>query len=267
MPYDVSQGVVISTIWAIAAETKHSRRQFQEKNCRCAGPWKTDWWKIPRQSCLLSKTWNKPQRCDLWGSGIHHTNCSPVIKIRNATVWGRYHSYKTTRWRRTFIQRQSQSTVMGEEKIAAELMNVEHSKGKTTSGILMWKQSIQSGSSLSKGWVQWNCTTFLPAILLEQRKTASVVGGTASLWIENLSGTFVCRPFAERPTRKNMYTRWDKHSSSCACANTRTHDRTHTHTCTRTHTHTFAPTPPPPHTHTHVHVCACTHVQYRLLSL
>ena len=153
MPDDVGQGVVISTIWAIdiAAETKHSRRQFQEKNCRCAGPWKTDWWKIPRQSCLLSKTWNKPQRCDLWGSGIHHTNCSPVIKIRNATVWGRYHSYKTTRGRRTFIQRQSQSTVMGEEKIAAELMNVEYSKGKTTSGILMWKQSLQSRSSLSKG--------------------------------------------------------------------------------------------------------------------
>ena len=39
----VGQGVAISAIWAIAAETKHSRRQFQEKNCQCAEPWKTDW--------------------------------------------------------------------------------------------------------------------------------------------------------------------------------------------------------------------------------
>ena len=53
--------------------------------------------------------------------------------------------------RRTFTQRQSQSTVMAQEKITAELMNVEHSKGKMTSGILMQKKFIQSRSNLSKG--------------------------------------------------------------------------------------------------------------------
>ena len=55
----VLQGVAISTIWAIAAETKHSRRQFQEKNCQCAEPWEDRLVKNT-SSVILSKTWNKP---------------------------------------------------------------------------------------------------------------------------------------------------------------------------------------------------------------
>ena len=44
-------------------QQKH-RRQFQEKNCRCAGPCTTDWWGIPRQSyCQKLGTWLN--HCDM----------------------------------------------------------------------------------------------------------------------------------------------------------------------------------------------------------
>ena len=66
---------------------------------------------------------------------------------------GRYRSYKTTRGRRTFIQRQSQSTVMGEEKIAAELMNVEHSELKTTSG----RKTIKDVKTIKQGTIKQGC--------------------------------------------------------------------------------------------------------------
>ena len=102
-------------------------------------------------SVILSKTWNlnKPLQREAVVFTIQ-TAAGHSLK-RNATVGGRYHSYKTTWRRRNFIQRQSQSTVMAQEKIAAKLMNVEHPTGKTTSEILMRKQSIQSGSIWSKG--------------------------------------------------------------------------------------------------------------------
>ena len=101
-------------------------------------------------SVILSKIWNlnKPLRREAVVFTIQTAGHS---LRRNATVGGRYHSYKITWRRRTFIQRQSQSTVMAQEKIAAEPMNVEHPTGKTTSEILMRKQSIQSRSIWSKG--------------------------------------------------------------------------------------------------------------------
>ena len=124
-------------------------------------------------SVILSKTWNlnKPLQREAVVFTIQ-TAAGHSLK-RNATVGGRYHSYKTTWRRRNFIQRQSQSTVMAQENIAAELMNVEHPTGKTTSEILMRKQSIQSRSIWSKGW-RFRATPRLSCLfLLEQRTTTS----------------------------------------------------------------------------------------------
>ena len=149
---------------------------------------------------------------------------------RNATVGGRYHSYKYTWRRRTFIRRQSQSTVIAQEKIAAELMNVEHPTGKMTSEILMREQCIQSGSHLEQRlrFQSNSARSFLPAILLEQRTT------TSPRWWNSVSVTqrfmhvrlyAICR---DANQKKNTNTHQDKYSSS----------RTHTHTPACLHTHT-----------------------------
>ena len=86
-------------------------------------------------SVILSKTsnLNKPLRRE----AVVFTIQTAGHSLKRNTIGGRYHSYKTTWRRRTLIQRQSQSTMMAQEKIAVELMNVEHPTGKMTSEILM----------------------------------------------------------------------------------------------------------------------------------
>ena len=128
------------------SQQKH-RRQFQEKELSMR--WTMDDRLVGNtSSVILSKPWNLSKRREAVVFTIETAGHS--LK-RNATVGGGYRSYKTTWRRRTFIQRQSQSIVMAQEKIAAELMNVEHPTGKTTSEILMRKQPIQSRSIWSKG--------------------------------------------------------------------------------------------------------------------
>ena len=212
----VGQGVAISAIWAIAAETSKAVPR-KELSIR----WTMDDRLVRNNSSvILSKTWNlnKPLRREAVVFTIQTAGHS--LK-RNATVGGRYHSYKTTWRRRTLIQRQSQSTVMAQEKIAAELMNVEHPTGKMTSGILMRKQSVQSRSIWSKGR-QFRATPGLSCLqVLEQRTT------TSPGWWNSISVTqrfmlhvrlyAICR---EANQKKNTSTRRDKYSSS----------RTNTHT-------------------------------------
>ena len=78
-------------------------------------------------------------------SPIHHPNCWALIKAeRNG--WRPVSFLQNYLRRRTFMQRQSQSTVVAQEKIAAELMNVEDPTGKTTSDILMRKQPYNLGA-------------------------------------------------------------------------------------------------------------------------
>ena len=148
---------------------------------------------------------------------------------RNTTVGGRYHSYKTTWRRRTFIQRQSQSTVMAQEKIAAELMNVEYpdSTGKTTSEILIRKQSIQSRSIWSKDGrfrAGLSCLQFS----WSKGQQQVLVGGTASLWLNDLCCTSVFKPFAETPISEKTQT----HTKTSTLPRARTHTPACMHTRT-----------------------------------